>query len=327
MIVESAAYVEGSAVATTREVAEVPALLEHLRHRGDFVWVGLQDPTFEEFQVLQDAFGLHPLAVEDAVVAHQRPKVDRYGDAAFLVLKALRYDDPTSQVETSEVSAFVGPRYLITVRHGTWPSLTGVRDRAHETPEMLRHGPLGAVYHLVDAVVDQYQSIADELVIDVDQVEASVFSEERTSDSGPIYFLKRELQEMRRAVVPIQNPISDVMHGSRGYRLPEELRPYYRDVADHLVHVAGIVGDLDHLLDNVLQAHATQISMQQNDDMRKLAAYAAMFAGPTLIAGIYGMNFRDMPELHWALGYPLALLVMAGVVLVLWRAFKRSGWL
>ncbi|MFC6149522.1 MULTISPECIES: magnesium/cobalt transporter CorA [Mumia] len=327
MIVECAAYRDRSIVPTDPTVHGLSEIAGTLTEPDDFVWVLLQDPTYAEFSDLQRVFGLHPLAVEDAVTARQRPKVDVYDSSAFVVLRTLKYDEASDTVKLGEVSMFVGPHYAITVRHGDWPRLDDIRERAAAQPDLLAYGSVAAAYHVVDTVVDAYQAIADELTEDVEEVEDAVFAQAPAESTARVYLLKRELVAFRKAVVPIHAPIQELLSDRSKWPVPEGLLPYFRDIADHLVHARGTIDTLDHLLDNVMQARATQISVQQNDDMRKLAAYAAMVAGPTLVAGVYGMNFEHMPELHWAVGYPLSLLLMAVIVVVLWRAFKRSGWL
>lgn len=330
MLLECVAYRDGEPLEGQIDIDDLDTVVAAMTGKADFVWVSLQDPSYAELARLQQELALHPLAVEDAVSAHQRPKVEVYDEqSAFLVLRALEYDEARNEIRSSELAVFIGDHYTIAVRHGTWPNLEGVRDRIAASPELLQHGgAAAAAYHLVDAVVDDYQLIAEALTEDVDEVQDAVFAETPDiAESARVYLLKRELLGFRRAVMPLRDPLETILHGRSQLPVADELRPYLRDVADHLVHVRGTIESLNSLLDNVMQARATQISVQQNDDMRKLAAYAAMFAAPTLIAGVYGMNFHSMPELHWALGYPLALALMVVVVLLLWRAFKRSGWL
>ena len=327
MILDCAAYRDLKPVQVSTTLDGLGDLVTTLTRPTDFVWVLLEDPTYAEFTDLQRIFSLHPLAVEDAVTAHQRPKIDIYEGSAFLALRSLEYDTETREVLLSEISMFVGAHYAITVRHGTWPRLDSIRDRAAKQPELFKFGAVAAAYHVVDAVVDEYELIAEQLTSDVEEIEDAVFSEAAPGTTGRVYPLKRELLEFRKAVAPIHAPLEALLEGHAKWTVPEGMGVYFRDIADHLVHARGTMDTLDSLLDNAMQARATQISIQQNDDMRKLAAYAAMAAVPTLIAGIYGMNFQDMPELGWPLGYPLTLVVMAGLVLVLWRAFKRSGWL
>jgi len=293
---------------------------------GDFVWIGMFEPDAEEIHEVAEVFGLHPLAVEDAVLAHQRPKLERFDGMVFLVLKTLWYVDETDAVETGEIAMFVGEDFVVTVRHGQGNELHTAREELESTRKVLEHGPGGVLYAVIDRVVDEYLAVVDELVVDVDEIEASVFSTERTNDSTRIYVLKRELAEVRRAVLPLREPVFRLSSGSVP-AVPESATPFFRDVADHLARAAETVDSLDALLSTAFDAHLAQISVQQNDDMRKISAGAALIVVPTLIAGIYGMNFKHMPELAWAYGYPYALLLMGAAAGGLWFWFKRSGWL
>ncbi|MGJ9412371.1 magnesium and cobalt transport protein CorA [Aeromicrobium sp. CF4.19] len=286
----------------------------------DFVWIGLNEPSPEELQEIADPLALHPLAVEDALEAHQRPKVERYSDHLFVSLRAVTYED--DDITTSEVNIFLGERYLLTVRHGG-ESLTGARRRAERLSEALSHGPMVALHAVVDSIVDRYEDVAAELEQDVEEVESSVFSPERTSDSIRIYRLKRETLEFRRAVVPLKDPF----HRFAASATPEEARPYFRDIADHLTRAAEAIDAIEHLLDNALTAHLAQLSVQQNEDMRKLTAGATIFAVPTAIAGIYGMNFKLTSFQQWGGGFYVTTAVTLVLVGFIWRAFKRSGWI
>ena len=295
---------------------------------GDFQWVGLHEPRPSELMAVAAAFDLHPLAVEDAGDSHQRPKVERYGHTLFLVLKTLWYVDEHDAVETGEINMFVGPDFVVTVRHGEGTDLAESRRDLERRVRLLAHGPAAVMYAVCDRVVDDYERVGAALEKDVDEVEASVFSPERTNDSVRIYTLKREIAEVRRAVLPLREPMRRLMLGHvEGIDIDEESATYFRDVADHLHRVSEVVDNLDNLLSTAFDAHLARISVQQNDDMRKISAGAALVVVPTLIAGIYGMNFDHMPELHWTLGYPFALLLMVGASVGLLVWFKRSGWL
>ena len=275
---------------------------------------------------MAEVFGLHPLAVEDAVNAHQRPKLERYEDSLFLILKTLWYVDEDDAVETGEINLFVGADFVVTVRHGTGGDLHRARMALESREQVLAHGPSSVVYVVCDQVVDNYEEVADELQEDVDEVEESVFSELRTNDSARIYVLKRELAEVRRAVHPLREPINRFVTGQvRG--IDQEASPYFRDVADHLSRVSETVDNLDSLLSTAFDAHLAQISIQQNDDMRRVSATVGLIAAPTLVGSVYGMNFDHMPELGWAFGYPMALLLMLGASLTVWVLSKRAGWL
>ncbi|MBB6625857.1 magnesium/cobalt transporter CorA [Nocardioides sp. KIGAM211] len=293
---------------------------------GDFVWIGLHEPAEHELEDVAVAFGLHPLAVEDALHAHQRPKLERYDDSLFLILKTLWYVDEDDAVETGEINMFVGRDFIVTVRHGQGSELHSARRYLESKESVLTHGPSAVVYAVCDRVVDGYTEVASELEIDVDEVEASVFSPERTRDSERIYTLKREIAEVRRAVMPLREPMrrfaTGVVTG-----IHEDAAPFFRDVADHLTRVAEVVDTLDNLLSTAFDAHLAAISVQQNEDMRKISAGVGLVAAPTLIAGVYGMNFQHMPELGWYLGYPMSLALMALTSGALWVFFKKSGWL
>ena len=324
VIIDIALYRDGGRVpmATT----ELNDFRDAATEPNDFVWVGLHAPHASELAKVAAIFGLHPLAVEDALSAHQRPKLERYDDSLFLVLKTLWYVDEEDAVETGEINLFVGQNFVVSVRHGEGSALADARRELERRTNVLQHGPSAVVYAVTDRVVDAYEQVAASLIEDVDEVEGSVFSEQRTNDSKRIYLLKRELAEMRRAIHPLREPIFRFTTGAVPGLDPES-GPYFRDVADHLARVAETVDSLDQLLSTAFEAHLAAISIQQNDDMRKISAIVGMIAAPTLIAGVYGMNFDHMPELHWFLGYPFALLLMLASVLVIWIVSKRAGWL
>lgn len=320
---DSALYRAGARLEGDDDLA---ALRARACEPGDFVWVGVHEPTQAEIERLAETFGLHPLAVEDAVQAHQRPKLERFGDIVFLVIKTLWYVDEADAVETGEIALFLGRDFVVSVRHGAGNELHSARLELEASHKLLGHGPGGVLYTVLDRVVDEYLDVVDELVIDVDEVESSVFSQERTNDATRIYVLKRELAEVRRAVLPLREPVARLAAGTVS-GVPDGAAPFFRDVSDHLARAAETVDGLDSLLSTAFDAHLAQISVQQNDDMRKISAGAAIIVVPTLIAGIYGMNFEHMPELGWTFGYLFALLLMATVAGGLWAWFKRSGWL
>ncbi|MDQ3156695.1 MAG: magnesium/cobalt transporter CorA [Actinomycetota bacterium] len=321
MIIDCAVYRNGKREDTSHDVASLENALASLTEKNDFIWIGAFEPSAAELAEIAAPLKLHPLAVEDAVEAHQRPKVERYADHLFMSIKTVTYDN--DDIQTAEINAFLGSNYLLTVRHGKGHDLRAVRHRAETQEHELEHGPTAALYAVVDSVVDDYEHVAAELEIDVQEVESSVFSLSRTSDSSRIYRLKREALEFRRAVMPLREPVNRFAAGA----MPEDARPYFRDIGDHLSRVAESIDATDHLLDNALHAHIAQLSIQQNDDMRKLAAGATLFAVPTAIAGIYGMNFDHMPELTWTYGYPMVLGAMLFLcIYIVWR-FKKSGWL
>ncbi|WP_030484317.1 magnesium/cobalt transporter CorA [Nocardioides aequoreus] len=326
MIVDNALYRDGERVQLGCSTEDLGAVHDQATGEHDFVWIGLHDPTSEELGAVAEIYGLHELAVEDALCAHQRPKVERYGDSLFLVLKTLWYVDEDDAVETGEINLFVGRGFVVTVRHGSGSSLGDARSRLESNAPLLAHGPAAVVHAVCDDVVDRYEEVAAELVEDVDEVEESVFSDQRTDDGARIYVLKRELAEMRRAVLPLREPMARFASGSSP-AVPSEAAPYFRDVADHLSRVAETVDTLDGLLSTAFDAHLAQISIRQNEDMRKISAVVGLVGAPTLIAGIYGMNFDHMPELHWTLGYPMAIGLMALSVVAVWVLCKRAGWI
>ena len=331
MIVDNALYHRGQRVS----LGEGDQSLGHARvpcDPGDFQWIGIHDPSPEELRLIATTFDLHPLAVEDAGDSHQRPKLEHYGDTLFLVLKTLWYVDEEDAVETGEINMFVGRDFVVTVRHGEGIDLAASRRDLERRAKVLEHGPMGVMYAICDRVVDEYERVGAALEEDVDEVEESVFSPARTDDSTRIYVLKRELAEVRRAVLPLREPMrrcssANGVPGPGAFEVSAETATYFRDVADHLQRVSEVVDSLDILLSTAFDAHLARISVQQNEDMRKISAGAALVVVPTLIAGVYGMNFTHMPELDWTYGYPFALLLMGGVAAGLFAWFKKSGWL
>jgi magnesium transporter len=326
VIVDSALYRKGQRVEVDCFPHEFDRLRAEAIDAGDFVWVGLYKPSEGELDDVARAFGLHPLAVEDALKAHQRPKLERYDESLFLTLKTLWYVDADDAVETGEINLFVGTDFVVTVRHGRGSELHSARARLESDTAVLTHGPSAVVYAVCDTVVDGYTDVVAELETDVDEIEASVFSPARTNDSTRIYVLKREISEVRRAVMPLREPMRRFADGLVP-GVGREAGPFFRDVLDHLNQAADVVDSLDSLLSTAFEAHLARITVQQNDDMRKISAGVALLVVPTLIAGVYGMNFDHMPELRWEFGYPFALALMIGVSAALWALFKKSGWL
>ncbi|MEU6772875.1 magnesium/cobalt transporter CorA [Streptomyces sp. NPDC046759] len=314
--------------------ADLVDAVRMVRKTGEgFVWLGLHEPTDREFAGVAELFDLHPLAVEDAVEAHQRPKLEHYGDTLFAVLKTVCYVEheqltATSEVvDTGEIMVFVGKDFVITVRHGRHGSLGPLREELEAHPYQLAKGPAAVLHAIADHVVDDYLNVTDAVQADIDQVETEVFSENGARlDPGRIYQMKRELLELKRAVVPLGRPIEDL--ATRPIRVvAPEIQAYFRDVLDHLIRAKEQIAAFDELLNSILQAHLAQVTVAQNEDMRKITAWAAVIAVPTMVCGVYGMNFDHMPELHWRFGYPLVMAVMAGACLVLYRGFRRNGWL
>jgi magnesium transporter len=323
MIVDCAVYEDGR-----RRDGEVHVrtAMQACREENAFTWIGLYEPTEEEFDSIRREFELHDLAVEDAIHAHQRPKLEVFGEMVFIVLKTASYIDPKEVVRLGEILIFLGHDYIITVRHGEASELHGVRKRLEAEPELLRHGP-GAVLHaIVDRVVDDYMPAIFGLGQDIDEVENEVFSDTRTNPAERIYKLKREVLEFNRAVGPLVEPVDRLARGHYEVIHPE-VRTYFRDVNDHLLRAHEQLEGYRDLLTSVLEANLAQVTVRQNEDVRKISAIVAILAVPTMMAGIYGMNFEHMPELEWEFGYPLAVGVMASICLLLYRYFKRIGWL
>ncbi|MFF4646408.1 magnesium/cobalt transporter CorA [Streptomyces sp. NPDC001389] len=327
VIVDCAMYREGRRSEAPGDLSEALALA---RSAGDaFLWIGMYEPTEEEFSHVSREFGLHRLAVEDALTAHQRPKLEVYDDSLFVVLKPVLYDDDTDVVTAGELMLFIGNSFVVTVRHGEGAALAAVRRRLEHEPEVLRHGPTAVLYAVSDAVVDHYIEVAAELQADLEELEAEVFAPQ-TSDTkntaARIYGFKRQVLEFRRATSPLLQPMDRLAFGNVPF-VHDHARPFFRDVADHLTKANEYIEGLDRLLSDALAAHLAQMGVRQNDDMRKISAWAAMAAVPTMVAGIYGMNFAHMPELGEWWGYPAVLVLMVGLCLGLHRMFKRRGWL
>ncbi|HET9840543.1 MAG TPA: magnesium and cobalt transport protein CorA, partial [Nocardioides sp.] len=282
MIVDSAVYRQGRRVEDDLAAGDLASIRKLAKEPGDFVWVGLHEPNEEELATVRNEFDLHPLAVEDAYHAHQRPKLERYEHTLFLTLKSLWYVDEDDAVETGEINMFVGPDFVITVRHGSGSELHSARRDLEAKSAVLTHGPSAVVYAVCDRVVDGYLAVMDALEEDVDEVETSVFSPQRTNDSARIYTLKREIAEARRAVLPLREPMRRFATGAVP-GIDEKSAPFFRDVLDHLTRAAETVDGLDQLLSTAFDAHIAQISVQQNEDMRKISAGAAIVVVPTLI--------------------------------------------
>ncbi len=291
-----------------------------------FVWVGLHEPTRDEFEEVRREFDLHELAVEDAIKAHQRPKLESYDDSVLLVLKPARYVDTEEVVELGEILIFLGPRFIVVVRHGDTGGLQEARRTLEAQPKFLALGPSAVLHAIVDRVVDDYGPVVDGLEQDIDQVEEAVFSSERTNPTERIYYLKREVIEFHRATAPLLNPLNHLASRTIPH-VHEDVQEYFRDVYDHLLRVNEQVEGFSDLLTSVLEANLTQVSVRQNEDMRRISAWVAIAVVPTMIAGIYGMNFKNMPELDSTFGYPAVLGVMALACSALYFFFRRRNWL
>ncbi|MEV4161760.1 magnesium and cobalt transport protein CorA [Nonomuraea dietziae] len=330
VIVDKAIYCDGVRETINGDISDA---VTAARARGDcFLWIGLHEPTQEEFDLITSEVKLHPLAVEDAIHAHQRPKLERYDDTLFIVLKPLLYVEESSDIEVGEINLFLGRDFVISVRHGQANPLSGVRRRIESDPDLLAAGPAGVLYAICDEVVDAYSRISHEVAGDLIALEQRVFSGEHADVTADIYSLKREVLEFRTAQDPLIPVLEEIVKDR--VELCRANREQFRDVLDHLLRVDAQVDEHNELLTSALSAHLAlvgreqnTVAMQQNADMRKISSWAALIAVPTMIAGIYGMNFDYMPELHWLLGYPLSLAVMVVAVLFVHRLLRKSGWL
>ena len=337
-LVDSAIYVDGKRVASPESLADTFASLR--KQPDGMAWIGLYRPSEHEVGSLASEFELHPLAVEDAIVAHQRPKLERYDGTLFVVLRPARYLDDVEEVEFGEVHVFVGPNFVLTVRHSEAPDLRTVRRRLESEPELLRHGPEAVLYAVVDKVVDGYYPVVAGLDKDIDEIEIEVFSGD-PKVSRRIYELSREVADLQRATRPLSAVLAALSAGFAKYGVDEELQRYLRDVDDHLTQIVERIDEFRQALRDMLTVNATLVAQQQNEEMKhlslaanlqneevkKISAWAAILFAPTLIGTIYGMNFDHMPELGWAHGYPFALALMAITCATLYWIFKRRDWL
>ncbi|MGD1225635.1 MULTISPECIES: magnesium and cobalt transport protein CorA [Streptomyces] len=337
-VVQAALYRDGVRVSTPASLADT---FRELREQpAGMAWIGLARPTESELLSLAAEFDLHPLAVEDAMEAHQRPKLERYGETLFVVLRAARYLDAPEEVDFGELHVFVGPDFVITVRHEAAPDLSAVRRRMEDTPELLKLGPEAVLYAILDSVVDGYVPVVAGVQNDIDEIETEVFRGD-PEVSRRIYELSREMVEFQRATRPLVGMLHGLMAGFAKYGTDEELQRYLRDVADHVTHTSERVDGFRQALTDILTVNATLVTQQQNAEMRalaeagfeqneeikKISAWAAILFAPTLVGTIYGMNFQSMPELHWGFGYPFAIGLMGVVCVSLYVIFKRRDWL
>lgn len=333
-LVDCGVYVDGVRLPGAYSHAEACAKVRELGEIGQdaFVWIGLHEPDESQMRDLANVFGLHPLAIEDAVSAHQRPKLERYDESLFLVLKTVKYVPHDSivlareVVETGEISIFVGTSFVITVRHGEHGGLAEVRRRMEADPEQMRLGPYAVMHAIADYVVDNYLEVTLLMENDIDAIEEAAFAPDHRTEIEPIYLFKREVVELRRCVNPLSLPFAR-MQSEHKDLISKEVRRYLRDVGDHHAHAADQIASYDENLSSLVQAALARVEMQQNTDMRKISAWAALFAVPTMIAGIYGMNFHYMPILDWKYGYPVVVIGMVLVCVLLYRNFRRRDWL
>ena len=324
LIIDCAVYENGVRRSEPLAVADA---FEAGRAPGAFVWIGMFEPTEDEFAAVRTELSLHPLAVEDAVRAHQRPKLEVYDDSVFLVLKTARYDDATEAIAFGEIHVFTGDGFVVTIRHGEGTGLAEARIALESAPERLACGP-GSVLHAVcDRVVDEYQKVIEGIENDLDEVEAEVFSGGRGNAASRIFKLMRQALQFNRAVLPIEEPLDQLARG----QVPEiathpMLADYFRDVLDHTIRLVGRIDTARQTLAAALEANLAVVTVRQNDDMRAMSGWAAVIAVPTLLAGIWGMNFSHMPELDSVIGYPIALVTIFGSgALVRWKLHK-NGW-
>ena len=321
MLVNCAAYENGRKIADiTRE-----QISDYLERPETFVWVALKDPDAAELEEMRKEFGLHFLAVEDALHGHQRPKLDEYGETVFSVVKIPELRD--GELTMAEVDIFAGPRFVLSVREGTEHGFVEVRKRAEAEPHLLRHGSGFVFYALLDNVVDRYFPVVDALETELEKLERSIFDSNRPRENmQSLYELKYKLMEMRHAV----EPLTEVLHKLFGGRVPlvcVGVQDYFRDVYDHLLRISTQLDGLRDMVTTALSVNLSMITLAENEVTKRLASYAALVAVPTLIAGIYGMNFKNMPELDWQWGYPVTLAIMGGLDFYLWSRFRKAGWL
>jgi magnesium transporter len=336
-IIDNAVYVHGHRTADPEGLDETYFVL---RQRQGMAWIGLYRPDAEELRSVADEFELNSLAVEDALAGHQRAKLERYGDTLFLVLRPARYLDDVERVEFGEIHVFIGPDFVVTVRHAESPDLARVRRRMESQPEFLALGPDAVLYAIVDQVVDEYEPVAAGLENDVDEIEDDLFAAD-PGVSRRIYELSRQVIMFQRATAPLAPILQSLLAGSPDHRQDPELQDHYRDVLDHALRLSERITAFRALLQNALAVNAALVAQRQNDEMRlltessiaqneqvkRISSWAAILFAPTLVGTIYGMNFRSMPELDWVFGYPMALGLMIGMGLVLYLTFKRNKWI
>ena len=321
MLVNCVAYERG------QRLADIPieAISDHLRRPGCFVWVALKDPEQAELDAIQQEFGLHELAVEDAEHGHQRPKLEEYGASLFVVLRMVEW--PGDELLTGEVAIFVGPQYVVSVRRGTQHGFTDVRRRCEQEPDLLRHGPAYVLYALMDTVVDRYFPVLDRITEEIEEIEERIFAGETSrAQIEALYTLKRKLLVLDHATGPLLE-VAGKLHGGRVPPICAGLQDYFRDVYDHLLRLKQSIDNLRDMVTTAASLNLSLITISESEVTKRLAAYGALLAVPTMVAGIYGMNFRAMPELDWRWGYPAVLAGMVAVDLYLVYRFRKVGWM
>jgi magnesium transporter len=336
-VVDNAIYVDGH---RTSDPSSLDQTFEEMSDRRGMAWIGLYRPDEPELREIEAEFGLHPLALEDALNGHQRPKLDRYDDALFTVLRPARYVDSTEELEFGEVHVFTGPDFVVTVRHAESPDLGRVRRRLEADPELLARGPMAVLYGIVDEVVDQYEPVVAGLENDIDEIEDQLFAND-SSVARRIFGLTREVVDFQRAVGPLIPILERLQGDAQSFGIDLEIKRAFRDVHDHAIRIVERSASFRTILENALMLHSTLVTQRQNDAMaemtefsltqneqvKKVSGWAAILFAPTLVGTIYGMNFDHMPELHWTFGYPMALGLMAATSVTLYAIFKRKGWL
>jgi magnesium transporter len=330
-IVDNGVYVAGRRIKNPDSLDQT---FEYMRAKGGMAWIGLFRPTEEEIQQVATEFSLHPLAVEDALGGHQRAKLERYGDILFAVLRPAQYVESTESVKFGELHAFIGPDFVITIRHAESPDLARVRNRMESQPELLALGPEAVLYAILDEVVDEYTPVTAGVENDIDEIEDALFARGGIELSRRIYDLAREVIDFQRATQPLNEMLDSLLRGADKYGVDIELQRRFRDVHDHTLRVNDRITAFRAILDNALTLNATLVTQRQtdtalaqNEQVKKISGWAAILFGPTLVGTIYGMNFEYMPELSWPLGYPMALALMALTSGVLYAVFKRKRWL
>ncbi|HSV40561.1 MAG TPA: magnesium/cobalt transporter CorA [Nocardioidaceae bacterium] len=322
-IVDNAVYVDGVRHA---EPGSLESTYELMAEQHGMAWIGLYRPTRAEIESVGEEFSFHALAMEDTIHAHQRPKIERYEDVLFTVLRPARYVDTQELVELGEVHVFTGPDFIVTVRHAESPDLARVRKRLEGSPELLRLGPEAVLYAILDQVVDEYGPVVDGLENDIDEIELQVF-EGDPEVSRRIYQLLREVIEFQRATQPLVGMIRKLSEGFEKYHIDPELQRNLRDVEDHTLKVVERVDGFRALLESILTVNVTLVGQRQNEDVKRISSWAAILFAPTLVGTVYGMNFEHMPELDWKLGYPMALAMMLAMGVALYLIFKKRGWI
>jgi magnesium transporter len=323
MIVDVALYQDGRRVDGPDDISD---LVDIAKRDGGFVWVGLAEPTRTEFDLVVGELNFHPLAVEDAINAKQRPKLEDYEGLTFFVLKTVFFDQKEQEITTGELLCFIDEKFIVIVRHGEGSPLATLRHELEQRPEHLKLGPYSVLHAVADRVIDGYTAIGASLEQEVVSVENKVFNGKRQTFSQEIYFLKREIIEFKHAIEPLLAPINRLTSDTAP-RVPDGMKPFFRDTSDHLLQAIEQATGLDSLITSVLQADLAHIQVQQNIDVRRISAWVALASGPTMVAGIYGMNFHHMPELGTRYGYYVVLSGMAALTAFLYRKFKKSEWL